>query len=132
MKSINSHPWVFEEAINKELGLNRIAGPFEPTAMPVDTYRINPCGLVPKRDNVEEFRVIHHHSAPKLTSINNGINIEDFHTTYENVGHAAQWIRYFGEGCLLAKVDIKDAYRILPVHPLDQTLQGFICKRKGF
>jgi len=26
LKSINSHPWAFEEAINKELKLNRIAG----------------------------------------------------------------------------------------------------------
>lgn len=42
----------------------------------------------------------------------------------ENLNHAIRWITYYGKGCLLPKIDIKDVYRILPVHPVDQVLQG--------
>jgi hypothetical protein len=132
LPSIMLNPEAFQVSVQKELELDRIAGPFEPANIPVTSFRINPCGLVPKRDKAEEFRVIHHHSAPKLLSVNDGIQKDDFHTTYENVGHAAKWIRAFGQGCLLAKIDIQDAYRILPVHPVDQTLQGFTCSGKVY
>jgi len=127
LPSIKLNESAFIESINRELTLGRIAGPYKLGNLPVESYRINPCGLVPKRDNQNEFRVIHHHSAPRFDSVNDGINKEDFSTSYENVGHASKRIRTFGKGCLLAKVDIQEAYRILPVHPIDQTLQGFEC-----
>ena len=93
--------------------------------------RSNPCGLVPKRDtDPVVYRVINHQSAPDGTSVNEGISKEDFATTYEHVGHAAQWIRHFRPGCTLTKIDIKEAYRIIPIDPLDQTLQGIVCEGK--
>ena len=33
-------------------------------------------------------------------------------------------IRTLGGGCLLAKLDLKEAYRAVPVHPSDQRLLG--------
>src|SRR5207248_10751221 len=114
----------FIESINRELTLGRIAGPYKLGNLPVESYRINPCGLVPKRDNQNEFRVIHHHSAPRFDSVNDGINKEDFSTSYENVGHASKWIRTLVKDCLLAKIDIQEAYRILLMHPIDHTLQN--------
>ena len=97
----------------------------------MSVYRVNPCGLVPKKDtNPIEYRTISHQSAPKGSGINDGISKLDFETKYENVAHAARWIRHFGRNCQLVKVDIQEAYRILPIHPLDQPLQGIVCQGK--
>ena len=37
---------------------------------------------------------------------------------------AVRLIRTLGRGCLLAKLDLKEAYRAVPVHPSDQRLLG--------
>ena len=43
-----------------------------------------------------------------------------------NVGEAAVAIRKAGRGTFLAKVDIKQAYRIVPVHLEDRPLIGMV------
>src|SRR5205807_10087665 len=83
-----------------------------------------------KTENETEYRVISHQSAPKGASVNDGISKKEFEIKYENVAHAAKWIRFYGQNCQLVKVDIKEAYRNLPIHPLDQTLQGVVCEGK--
>jgi hypothetical protein len=131
LTSIHEAPETFREAVEKEVNLGRYAGPFDIRNSPVELFRVNPCGLIPKKDtSPREYRVISHQSAPRGASVNDGISKEDFEIKYENVAHAAKWIRYYGHSCQLIKVDIKEAYRILPVHPLDQTLQGVICEEK--
>ena len=35
---------------------------------------------------------------------------------------AVDFVKHLGEGCLLAKLDLKEAYRAVPVHPSDQRL----------
>src|ERR1044072_129617 len=88
---------------------------------------VNPLGLVEKRDtNPTEYRVITHHSAPHGSSVNDGIDKHEFKISFDTWKHAVRWIRHFGVGALLSKIDIKDAYRILPVHPIDQLLQGMV------
>ncbi|RIB27817.1 hypothetical protein C2G38_2159543 [Gigaspora rosea] len=77
-----------------------------------------------KDTNPKAYGVISHLSALCGTSVNDGIDIIEFATKYENLNHAIGWIMQYGAGCLLSKVDIQDAYRILLVHPVDQTLQG--------
>src|SRR5206468_2602531 len=65
---------------------------------------------------------------PRGQSVNDGIDKEDFATAYENVPVAMKWIRKLGPGCLMMKIDIKEAYRIIPIHPIDQLLQGVMHK----
>lgn len=55
------------------------------------------------------------------------------HTSVEIVTAVAQKL---GAGALLAKINIKSAYRLVPVHPLDHPLLGvkwggayYICRR---
>jgi hypothetical protein len=131
LPSIKLNPDAFKASVIDEKLKGRYIGPFKLSDPPVYPIRVNPCGLVPKRDtNPTVYRVINHQSAPYGNSINDGIEKEDFNTTYEHVGHAAQWIRYFGKDCLLTKIDIKEAYRIIPIDLLDQTLQGIICEKE--
>jgi len=57
------NPAVFEASAKKELELERVAGPYDPGNIPVESFRMIPCGLVLKRDNVRKVRVIHYHLA---------------------------------------------------------------------
>ena len=49
--------------------------------------------------------------------MNDGIDSEICSLSYVTVDEAAKAILLKGNGALLAKVDIKTAYRIVPVHP---------------
>jgi len=131
LASIQLDERAFERAIEKEVRLGRYAGPFDVDNPPCELFCVNPCGLVPKKGaGPIEYRVISHQSAPSGSSVNDGIDKNDFTTAYENINHAAKWVRKQGQGCQLLKLDIKEAYRILPVHPVDQVLQGIVHKGK--
>ena len=81
---------------------------------------ISPLGVVPTK-NPGEFRLIHDLSLPKLDSVNSHYT----EVIYELLVHCLPIIQSIGPGCLIAKADIKDAFRILPIHPDDHTLLGF-------
>ena len=56
-------------------------------------------------------------SAPVGTSVNDGISPELCSVQYSTVDDAVGIIRQLGRDTQLVKLDIKDAYRIIPVHP---------------
>ena len=62
---------------------------------------------------------------PEDHSVNDGINPEWCSLTYVTVDAATRAISRSGRGTVLAKVDIKSAYRIVEVHPEDRWLLGF-------
>ena len=41
---------------------------------------------------------------------------------YANLDHAVMMLQSLGKGCLLAKLDLKEAYRAVPIHPSNQRL----------
>ena len=57
----NQHPEVVHQKIQKELRIERIAGPF--ANRPLPTLRVSPIGLVPKKES-NDFLLIHHLSYP--------------------------------------------------------------------
>ena len=61
--------------------------------------------MLKKCTSPQEYRIINHQSAPHGTSVNNGINKNNFATQYENVPCAIKWIKKLGPGCQLTKVD---------------------------
>ncbi|CAG8687729.1 5815_t:CDS:2 [Ambispora leptoticha] len=125
LNSVKNESSALTNYINSELALGRMCRPFTMNNLPCTLFQINPCGLVKKKNTKpKSYRVISHLSAPSGKSINDGINNTDFITKYENINHAISWIIQYGRGCLLSKIDIQDAYRILPVYPVDQVLQG--------
>ena len=58
-------------------------------------------------------------SSPDEHSVNNRINSEVCALSYVTVDDAAKVVLLKGSGALLAKVDIKSTYKIVPVHPED-------------
>ena len=58
-------------------------------------------------------------SAPRHRSVNDGVSPEYCSLQHASIDDAIKLIMQLGPGTQLAKLDIKDAYRIVPVHPDD-------------
>jgi hypothetical protein len=103
-----------------EVALHHIAGPYEQA--PFDHYVCSPLKTVPKKGNAEKFRIIHHLSYPHGRSINSFT--ADWPCSLAGFDHAIRIVRQLGQSCYLAKVDVKAAYRCIPVRPADWPLLG--------
>ena len=123
--SAMQNPTAVDAKISKELDAQRLAGPFSSPPFPV--FRISPLGLVPEKIE-EEFRLIHHLSFPKGSSLKDGISSDHTRVSYATVEDAIRRIRSVGSTCFLAKTDIKNAFRIIPIRPQDYNLLG-MCWR---
>ena len=63
-------------------------------------------------------------SQPSGESINEGIAKEDFTVKYANFDQATELIYKSGKNCLMTKIDIQHAFRLLPVQPSQWVLLG--------
>ena len=72
-----------------------------------------------------------HLSAPVGSSINDYIAKEDFSLSY-TIDTAVPLVHYHRHGALMCKVDIKSAFRLVPVHPNDWPLLGMFWEGKYY
>ena len=86
----------------------------------------SPIGVIPKKNRPGKWRLIVDLSSPRGFSINDGVSSDLSTLSYTSVDHLASLVLSHGEGALLVKADIKEAYRMIPIHPDDQHLLG-IC-----
>ena len=105
-----------------------MVGPFD--TRPFSVFHISPLGVIPKK-LPGEFRLIHHLSFPEEHSINSHIPKIACSVHYANIDDAIRLVTRAGRGCALAKTDIKNAFRLIPVSPSDCSLLG-ICWRDKF
>lgn len=64
-------------------------------------------------------------SHPDNGSVNDGIPDSNATVHYASTDDAITLIKKLGPGCMLTKLDIKSAFKIIPVHPEDHHLIGF-------
>ncbi len=83
----------------------------------------SPLGLVPKKE-AGKFRIIHDLSYPKGYSVNESIPHELATVSYLGLDHCVSLILTIGKGALIAKADLKDVFRIVPISH-DHHLLGF-------
>ena len=67
-------------------------------------------------------------SFPQKAAVNDGIDESLCSLSYVGVGDAVKGIVVRGRGTQLVKVDIKSAYRNVPVHPDDRWLTGMVWR----
>jgi len=70
--------------------------------------------------------------APEGTSVNEGIKASLCSIKYTSVDNAVRIIKQLGPGTMLAKLDLKEAYRMVPVHPQDRVLLGMHWKGETY
>ena len=100
--------------------MGRMLGPFQTPPLP--NFRCSGLGLVPKHDG--GWRAIYYLSAPYGSSINDSINPEDYALSYCSVIDAFAIVSALGKGTIMAKIDLKNALRLVPVRPEDWNLLG--------
>ena len=77
---------------------------------------------------MNKWRMICDLSSLVSASVNDGILPELCSLQYATVDNVMGIIQQLGRGTQLVKLDIKDAYRIVPVHPTDYHLLGIRWK----
>lgn len=71
------------------------------------------------------MRLIQHLSYPFQASVNDFIDDEYCTVQYSSFDQILEVIAKLGKGVLLGKMDIKSAFRLLPIQPSDFDLLGF-------
>lgn len=123
MHSAQEHPQVVRQYLAEECAEGRILGPLDLDSFPyVHTSRF---GVIPK-SSPGKWRLIVDLSSPDGSSVNDGIVENRCSLSYVGVEEAAREILRQGPGTLMAKVDIKSAYRNIPIHPDDRYLLGMV------
>ena len=120
MLSTLDHPAVVEAYIHNELTLGRLAHIPNPTNLP--WYHASPIGIIPNKHKPGKWRLIVDLSAPEGHSVNDGIEKALCSLSYISVDNVAKTILQLGPGTLLGKMDVKEAFRIVPIHPSDRLL----------
>lgn len=121
LKSVFGNEEAALQKIRKEISAGRVAGPFD--YLPLPSLRVSPIGLVPKKDGT--WRLIHHLSYPLGKGINFFIDESLCTVHYTSFDNIIDIVNKLGPKTLMGKMDIKSAFRLLPIDPLDFELLGF-------
>lgn len=114
MESAYSHAEIVSDYLKTEVSLTRVVGPLPPNI--VQHGQISRFGIIPKRHQPDKWRLIIDLSYPSNHSVNDGIPAALCSLQYVTIDDAIQQIFNLGPGSLLAKIDIKNAFWLLPVH----------------
>ena len=109
--------------------MGRVAGPCD--TPPFSNLHCSPLALIPKTE-AGKFRLIQHLSFPEGDSVNDHISDENARVQYTKFDEAVAMIAKFGKNALVAKADISEAFRLLPVNKLDFDLLGFTLEGKFY
>ena len=112
MQSAQKNPQVIEEYIRSEVSKGNILGPFTPLSAP-DAH-INRFGVIPKKHQPGKWGLITDLSYPDGGSVNDAIDPQLCSMSYITVDQVAMRALSLGKGALIAKTDIKSAYRLVP------------------
>ena len=129
MSSFHHHPQLKSEYLAEECAEGHIMGLL---ARDFSTkVHVSSFGLIPKK-TPGEWRLIVDLSSPEGKSVNDGINEYWCSLRYVTVEDALHMIAALGRGSLLAKVDVRKAYRNIPIHPAGRSLLGMVWEGKLF
>jgi hypothetical protein len=126
--SAYEHTDKFTEALRDWVAAGVMAGPFR--SPPLPQFRANCIMAVARKGKV---RPVVNLSSPKGASFND--NVEELAVMKVRMSSSAQVgqsIRAAGRGARLTKLDMKDAYKLVPAKPEDYCLHGFEWQGRFF
>ena len=118
----SSVPNIISEYLHREVILGRMVK-LPPYFWPKNVHS-SPIGIIPKKGKPGKWRLIVDLSSPESFSVNDGISRSLSSLTYCSVDHLSALVLNNGRGALLVKADVKEAYRMIKVHPDDCHLLG--------
>jgi hypothetical protein len=114
-------PVAVKEKIENEIQNGRIADPF--SKRPIWNLICSPVGIVPK--TTSSYRLITHLSYPPSNSVDDFTDKKFSTVQYSSFDKALSIVKKLDKNALIAKMDIKSAFRLLTVYPGDFNLLGF-------
>ena len=111
-----------KKKLDKEISQGRISGSF--SSPPFPTLRCSPLALIPK-SVPGEFRLVLNLSYPPNNSVNDFMDEHLCTVRYSSVDEAVRMVQNLKPGALLAKIDVKSAFRLLKIWPGDFDHLGF-------
>ena len=117
------HPCEVDSNIASEIAMGRIAL-ISPEVAKSESVCISPIAAIQKKGS-EKFRTINDLSFPCGASVNDALTRRP-KCAYESVDDAMAMLIHLGRGVHMAKIDIKDAFRLIPVHPHDRRFLGLV------
>ena len=134
-KAALDNPQAVNEKLNKELSMGRIAGPYP--VKPCLNFKGSPLNIRSKKQS-NGYRLLHDLSYPyseEVQSVNEGIDQSHATVQYDTLQQAVDLIcqckSEHGQ-CFMAKTDIKNAYRNLPIAPQEYPLVGFTWQNQFY
>lgn len=115
--SARSEPEIVDSLVEAEVQKGFVIGPFD--SSPFKIMRISPIGVATGKYSGKK-RLILDLSAPhdsEDTSINDLINKDDYSLKYVKIDDAIKVIAQLGNYTKMCKVDIADAFKLIPIHP---------------
>ena len=111
----------FTETLEQWIEDGYVAGPFmEP---PLAGFRANSLMAVEQKDKI---RLVINMSHPKGRSFNNNVDKQVVgKATMSSARQFGQAVKAAGRGAIMSKMDMKDAYKLVPARCQDYRLQGF-------
>jgi len=114
------HPEIVDKYLQNELALNRVCSPYLRCQCPM--VQVSRFGVIPKSHQPNKWHLIINLLYPRRHSVNDLISKPLCSLSYITVDDAVKAIMGLSPHTLMAKVDIKSAFRLLPIHPADRNL----------
>ncbi len=122
-KSAQEKPEEVNGKIRKEIRKGRMAGPFH--TKPLLDFKCLPLSIREKHAK-GSYMLLHNLSFPyDSRSVNHNIPKDKDTVQYSSISDAISIIHHLGSGCFLARSDISEAFRLIPLHPSVSHLMGF-------
>ena len=130
------------DSMNSWIKQNLCIGPYDSDKLPFPVIRINPMSVQPKPNG--SGRIVMDFSAPHRDthevnidsdtpiSLNSSIDKSLFKSSGVSTIHVLKQLQYWGPGVYFSKMDWRDAYKHVKVHPDDLYLQGVSFMGKVF
>ena len=129
LASVASYPEVLREDLIHQSNSGRLVAYGSFDSLPPCFYS-SPLGLVSKPDGT--MRRIHNLSHPPGGSVNDNIKPEYGEITYATIEDVITIVRQLGRGTIMVKRDLAEAFRQIPVSPMDTPLLGFSFEGEFF
>ena len=124
MNSAYDHAAVVTDYLAAELAKGCVAGPFPPPMVP--NTHISRFGVIPKSHQPNKWRLIVN------LSHSHGKSVGLCSMAYISADDAIHHIITLGRGTLLAKINIKSAFHLIPVHPANRHLLAMVWQGSLF
>jgi len=85
---------------------------------------VSPFRVIPKKSNLNKWCLIVNLSSPKDHRIYDAISLELSFLNYVTVNKVVSHNMQLGRGAVMTKIDVKQAYKNIPVHPADSLVLG--------